>query len=135
MFWAIIAATVVNQLIGMLWYSKPLFGEHWLSHWIQHTRRTKKEFAQMKISAKQSMLGAVLVSLLTNVVLAAIFNRFDISSVGEGVMLGFWIWLGFTATTGLYDVLFENKPWQLYTIHSLHFLLAMLASGAIIGGW
>lgn len=46
--------------------------------------------------------------------------------------LGFWCWVGFIAPTMLGMVLWEQKPFKLYLINVLYWLVALLVMAQII---
>ena len=53
----------------------------------------------------------------------------------QGAIAGAWMWLGFVATISLGSVLWENRPWALYWINSLHSLVTLVIMGAILAVW
>ncbi|MBI3026774.1 DUF1761 domain-containing protein, partial [Candidatus Woesearchaeota archaeon] len=51
------------------------------------------------------------------------------------VVLGFWVWIGFLATTQIGMVLWEGKPIKLYIINTLHYLVVLAVMSAILAVW
>lgn len=47
-------------------------------------------------------------------------------------MVGFWFWLGFIAVTTLSQVIYENRPMQLFVINNGFRLLSLVIMGAIV---
>src|ERR671929_170953 len=56
----------------------------------------------------------IVVALLTSLVLAYVLAHFvkftGAETVKSGALTGFWLWLGFVATSNLETVLFESRP-------------------------
>ena len=56
-------------------------------------------------------------------------------SFATGAITGFWIWLGFLATTMINVVLWENKPFTLYLLQAAHYLVGLALMGGILAVW
>ena len=129
---AIIVTAIVGYAIGMLWYSPLLFGNIWMN--LQGI--TKKDMAKAK---KKGMGKVMLLGFITTLIMTLVLNYliglFGYAVAGDGALLGFWIWLGFLATTMLGIVLWENKPVPLYLINTAHYLVVLVIMGAILGAW
>lgn len=50
-------------------------------------------------------------------------------------MVGFCLWLGFIAVTTLSQVIYENRPMQLFVINNGFRLLSLVIMGAIVATW
>ena len=48
---------------------------------------------------------------------------------------GFWLWLGFVATTQLSTVIFEERNFGLYLLNVGYQLVACLVCGAVLAVW
>ena len=129
---AAIVAAVVSFIVGWLWYSPKLFGNAWMAA----SGIKKSDIAKSK---KKGMITSMVAGFIVQVVMASVLGVF-ISATGgsgwlEGLNTGFWAWLGFVATIGLGIVIWEGKPMKLFWINSLHWLVALLIQGAILGAW
>jgi hypothetical protein len=51
----------------------------------------------------------------------------------NGLVSGFFVWLGFVATTLAVNHRYQGFGWDLTVIDGMHWLLVLLAMGAIIG--
>jgi hypothetical protein len=91
----------------------------------EQAERGKK---RMPLMAFFGLLSAMLVAYVMTYVDAA-WGFYDWSGAIE---LGFWCWAGFTAPTMLGMVLWEQKPFKLYLINALYWLVAMLVMAQII---
>ncbi len=56
-------------------------------------------------------------------------------AVASGLQLGFWMWLGLIVTTHVNGVLYEKRPFALFAINMGHYLVSLLAAGAILALW
>lgn len=125
---AVIASGFAAVLIGMIWYHPKVFGSVWarLSGMTPEMQERGKK--RMPIMGFFGFLAACLVAYVMTYVSAA-WGFYD--SVG-GVQLGIWIWLGFVAPTMLGQVLWEQKPFRLYLINALYWLLTLLVMAQFI---
>src|SRR6185436_721367 len=109
--WAVFAAGAVKFFMGGIWYSKALFAEPW-------KKLNGLKDAQLKKGMAQTMLLEFLGNILMAFVLAHAVRYAQAQGIGQGMMVGFFIWLGFVATVTLGSVLFEKKPLKLFLIHN-----------------
>lgn len=129
---AIIVASIVSFVIGMLWYSPLLFGNLWM----KSAGLSKEKIGKAK---KKGMGKTILIAFLTTVimvyVLGYLLNILNYNDAISGAIIGFLVWLGFLATTGLGRVLWEGKSFSFYLINTLHELVSLVVIGAILGAW
>jgi len=81
------------------------------------------------------MATAFIANLIMAYVLAALINVTSASTLMDGAILGFWVWLGFVATVGVGGVLWEKKPWGLFWLNNIGWLVAIAIMGAVLAGW
>ena len=127
---SILIASVFSFVVGMLWYSPALFGNLW----------AKLSKVDIKKSKNKSSVGvSMLLGFISTLILASVFQYLIVllkySGLAAGATLGFWLWLGFLATSLLGGVLWEGKPWGLYILNSAHWLVNLLVIGASLGYW
>ena len=126
---AVLAATVLSNVLGMLWYG-PLFGKVWM-------KATGKSMADMKKGGSPMMsmsLNAVAILVLAYV-LAHFIQYAGAKTPVDGMIAGFWVWLGFVATTSLATYLFEGRNIKLYYIYMGYQLVSLLLMGALLAAW
>lgn len=138
---AILVAAIAAHVLGFLWYG-PLFGKTWM----KLMNVTEKDKGKAK---HEGMTKVMVGSFLTTLVMAVVLD-FLISEVGYvdvtgtspflwnalgGALTGAIAWLGFLATTQMGMVFWENKPWSLYALNTIHYLVTLVVMGAIIGAW
>jgi len=58
-----------------------------------------------------------------------------INDAGQGIIIGFWVWLGFVAATVLPGYLYEGRKKILYFMFILYQLIAICLLGALLAVW
>jgi hypothetical protein len=129
---AVIVAGVLSMAIGAFWYSPAGFGKQWM----KLMGFTKKDLNEAKEKGMgKSYALAFLSTLVMSYVLAVFVGFANAATILNGAVVGFWLWLGFIATTMLGIVLLQNKPVKLYVLNIAHYLVVMLVTGAILAVW
>lgn len=128
---AVVAAAAASMAIGFLWYG-PLFGKMWMQ--MMNFDKKKLNEAKKKGMGKIYAL-AFLTSLIMSYVLAHFVDYVEAKTIMEGIVLGFWVWIGFLATTQIGSVFWEGKPVKLYLINTLHYLVTLAVMAAILAVW
>ena len=110
--WAVLAAVVLKQVLGFLWFSPMLFGK-----------------------AYQEAIGGDVASGL--VIAAVLAYVVGIAAIGPffGALAGLVCWAGFAATASLSPSLFEARPIRAWALQNGYLALAYAGMGAILGGW
>ena len=129
---AVVASAVSYWVLGALWYSPLLFSRPFiaLKGW------TPEEVAAIQASSHAGEIGAALATSLVLAYVLAHFVKFTgAETAGGGMLTGFWLWLGFVATTSLNTVLFEGRPLGLYLINAAYHLVGLLGTGALLAVW
>jgi hypothetical protein len=128
------AASTVAALaywgIGMLWYSPLMFGAQY-----QKLSGISAKKADMKKSMARMVVVSLAASFIAAVVLGLLMDMTVSTTMIEALMLAIWVWLGFVATILVNGVLYEQKPWSLYIIHTGYQLMGFLAMGAVLALW
>jgi hypothetical protein len=125
--WAVLAAGVINMVLGALWYSPVLFAKPWMQ-----LIGKKPEDVQ---GSPTMYIYAFIAALVTAYVLAHIVDATDAATVSTGAVTGFWVWLGFVATSSFTENLFSGRPTKLWAINYSYHLVALLINGALIAVW
>ena len=128
---AVLVAPIPSMVVGFLWYG-PLFGKMWMK--LTNLDNKKMQAAKKKGIGKTYAL-AFLTSLIMSYVLAHFVDYVDAKTIADGIVLGFWVWIGFLATTQIGSVFWENKPVKLYLINTLHYLVTLVVMAAILAVW
>jgi len=132
-FLAIIAAAIVNVILGSLWYSPVLFAKPWS----KAMGMKKEDFEKgMKMGARM-YVPPLIAAIVTSYVLAWFLNALNITTVGGGIQIGFLAWLGFTTTAQVLNswVFSNGRPKELYFINTGYHLVTFCIMGAILAAW
>lgn len=123
--WAILVVSVLNMVIGALWYSRLLFGNAWMKG----------------IGMKEDDQGAspvvYLVVFVLGLVIAIFFSMFlqGVNNAATGLAYGVLISLGFVIPTILTHYLMEKRASGFMLIVAGHELVVFMVYGAVLGGW
>lgn len=127
---AVLLAALSSFVVGMIWYSKPVFGTMW-SDMVKLSEKQQK--AGMARAMGMSLIAALLtayvvahVSFLSNV-------YFSNSFLQDSLNTAFWLGLGISATTLVTHDAFEQRRRKLTAINVGNQLVTLLAMGLIIG--
>ena len=121
---AVVIAAVLNMVIGFFWYSKWLFGDVWMK---------LRKFKEVDIGMKTPIFYAFLVSLLIAYFLAFFEAYLGVTSVTDGMFVGFCFWLGFVATTQISSVIWCREPVRVFFLDTGCKLLSFLVMSGVIG--
>lgn len=121
----VIIAAILNMIIGFFWYSKWLFGPIWM------------KILQIKESEcrknKVRFVYTALLSLVIAYFLAFFEAYLGVTTVTDGMFVGFCIWLGFVATSQISSVIWSKTPFKLFLIDTGCTLLGFLVMSGVIG--
>lgn len=136
-YWAILGCGVASMVLGSIWYG-PLFGKMWM-RMVGMDRMEAAKREEMKKSMMKSYVITFIASLLTAWVLAhaIIFANayMNTSGVSGGLKVAFISWLGFVAPVTVGVVLWEGKPWKLWTVSNAHQLVQLFMFAIILSNW
>ena len=123
---AVIVAAVVNMVVGAVWYSKPLFAKEW-------SKLTGRKLDDMGggMGYGVAFVGA----LIQAWILAHFVVYAGSTSFADGLVTGFWLWLGFAAVTVAVNQVFEGRSWHLWKINAGYFLVVLLINGGLLAAW
>lgn len=130
-FLAVLASAVLSMVIGFLWYSPILFAKPWM----KLSGLTPEKMKALKSQMPKIYGTSFIASLVLAFVLANLLSLTNTVTLMEALTLGFWVWLGFVATTMLNSVLYEGKPVKLYLINTGYYLVLILAMAALLINW
>lgn len=127
----VVVAAVLPLAIGALWYSPLLLAKPWM----RAHGHTPESLAAMRPRMARIYGLSLVAYLVLTFALAQLLHWTGQESVGGGIHLAAFCWLGFAATLGLTAHLFSEKPPSAYLIDAGFQLVSMMAMGAVIGGW
>ena len=124
---AVVIAGVVMWVLGAVWYS--LFG----SLWMTFTGVTEEMTTMMTTTDTVMMYGGSIVAfIVVFYVQDHIMFTFKASSIKDAVTCGFWMWLGFIATSFFVQLVYQMKPYGLWFIDTGYWLLSMIVGSIIL---
>lgn len=128
-FWPIVAAGVAPVLIGWVWYHPRVFGTSWMRLANVTPEMAERGKKMMPLSVILALCGGMLIAYVMNYVGIA-FQIYD--WVGAIFELALWSWLGFIVPTSLGTILWEQRPFKLYLINTLYWLVTFIAMALIL---
>lgn len=116
-WWAVIAGGILQMVTGMIWYNPKTFGQMWMKANGLTTENMNKD------KMGQLYFLQFIAALVFSYVLALFVAYIHPIMLKDGLILGFWLWLGFMAAgaAGLY--IFPTKPFPLFAMDSLYKLI------------
>lgn len=127
-WWAVIVAAIIRMAVGTAWYSPALF----VKPWQQLTGVTPDS---MRAGLGRAIGVDAVLSLIMAFALANIVVASGITDWLNGALAGFWVWLGFIATSFLGLWVYENRPLKLVVINAGSALVALVLMGALLAVW
>ncbi|HET7586978.1 MAG TPA: DUF1761 domain-containing protein [Gammaproteobacteria bacterium] len=123
-------AGVVGFILGAIWYAPFTFGPLWL-------RYNPAALDALTAGGRMQRYLVALISSLVQafvlaVVLAAVAPEHEL---GIALVLGFLLWLGFTAAPSLADSLLSRRPMAGWAVDIGHRLLVTLGIAFVLGVW
>jgi uncharacterized membrane protein YagU involved in acid resistance len=125
---AVLVAAIANMALGALWYSPIAFGKQWMA-------LAGVTEAQVKARMIQALAVDFVGSLIMAFVLAHVVRYYGAATLVSGAVAGFWMWLAFIAMTTLSQIIYENRPMQLFVINNGFRLISLAIMGAILAAW
>lgn len=115
-------AAVIYTLIYFLWYSPWLFGPVWLKH------------APGKVAKKKvQLIWNFILGLVIAYFIAFFQAHLGVTTVSDGVFVGFCFWIGLVAPTLLSPAVWGRKDIVLFFIEGGAKLLSLLVMSGMIG--
>lgn len=74
-------------------------------------------------------------SLVFAYVLAHLIKFSSTNTFSQGVMVGFWVWLGFVVTTVIPGYMYEGKPKMLFFLFIIYQLISITLMGGLLAIW
>lgn len=129
---ALVAAVVVNMLVGFVWYSPALFAKQWSNL----TGRKMDEMGDGTQGYVITTIGAFVQAyiLLHFVAFAAYFYP-TYSDVSVGFLTAVWAWLAFVAIPQGVNTIFAGTRKKLWAINTGYFLVVLLINGVLLSVW
>jgi len=127
---AVIVSAVAYFMLGGLW-----FGLVFANAWMQAVGKTMEELQRTTMPEGVLYTLAFIFALVLSYTLNWLLNRSGKQGANEGVKLAIGLWIGIVATTIGPIFMFSGSSLRLFILDAGYPLVAMVVSGAIIGGW
>ena len=131
-WYAVLAATASNMVLGMLWYG-PILGKKWMKAMGMDPNMVMS--TEKKKEGNKAMMLMVPLAFITAYVLAHFIDYTASVTWQDGAQAGFWLWLGFQFPLIMQGKIFEMKKMELIYINGSYQLAALLIQGAILAAW
>jgi hypothetical protein len=128
-YWAVVISAIVGYAAGAIWYWA--FGKPWMAA-VGLTEDAVKGSGKGQRSPLPFVFAFV-ADLVMAASLAGIIGHMGAVTVKIGIVSGFFIWLGFVATTMVVNNGFARRKPVLLLIDGGHWLVVLILMGAIIG--
>lgn len=129
-FIAVIVATVVGMASGAVWYG--LFRGPWRAA-NSLTEADIKSADGAQYGGASRYLIAGMAKFVMAFCLAKLMEVMDAISVGNGIALALFLWIGFVATILSVNHRFQLRPWRLTLIDGGYWLLVLCLQAMVIG--
>lgn len=126
---AILVAAVIGFFIGGIWYG--ILGNAWMKAASIDPADMVDEQGKKKMPVVPMVLAA-LANLVLAITLSGLMGHMVVD-VRHGLITAAFVALGFILPTLLVNYSFQGRPFKLTLIDTGHWLLVLLAMGAIIG--
>jgi len=126
---ALFIAVIARIGIGMLWYSRLLFGKKWMAL----INKSQSEINQE--SAKKMYLLEAGASLLMAYVLERVLVAFQVKTLTDATLTALWIGVGFMMMGSLGDYLFLKRSKALYFINNGYQVVSVIVMAIILVKW
>jgi Protein of unknown function (DUF1761) len=123
----IFLAALASFAVGALWYG-PVFGKQWM----KMMNFTPESMKAMSMTPARAMTLGFISQLVFAFVLSRFVDAVAMNAWGA-MVLAFWIWLGFYATTTLGGYLWEGKSCKLVAFNMAYQLVGLLVTAAVLG--
>ena len=124
---AIIVAGLSAFMVGGIWYSKPLFGNAWMTD-------SNLTTEQIQTGSKGKIFGFTAVFSLIMAVNLGMFLADAKTDLAWGTTAGFLAGIWTFSAIAIHS-LFELKSWRYIFINGGYSLVSLTLMGAIIGVW
>lgn len=126
-FLPIVIGVVIEIVLGFVWYASATpTGKMWISL-TGITDEKAKQMGGMGFAMAVMIAEAVLLSIG----ISHLINVFRVTSLINGLMVGFMMWLFFGVTNNLSVIGFEHRSKRLFALNQAYKLLVMLLMAAI----
>jgi hypothetical protein len=126
-FLAILAAAVINFILGWLWFG-PVFGKTWV-------KLGGGELKPGPLNVIVGFITSLIIAIVLDLTVIVAFRALQNAGIGIGLAAGFAGWFGFIAPVTVGPVIYERKSLKLWLMNNAYWLVSLLIMGAILAAW
>lgn len=119
-YFAVFIAALAYFILGAIWYAPFAFGHRWSKH----------EEGKIEEHKTSHLIGSYVCEFILDLIIAFVLVFFiefsQAEDYYEGLIVAFWIWVGFIATTHFSAVLWSRKSVKSIFIHAGFILVGLL---------
>ncbi len=123
---AVIAATVVGMVIGIVWYMPQVFGKRWADS-------VGRKPVTMSDMTPTVMVAALVMPLVMAYVLTLFIAGLGANSLVNGAIVGFLAALGFSSMASLNAFIYDGRNTNWLMVTAGYQFVALTVMGAVIG--
>ena len=121
---AVFMALILHFVIGLIWYSPPLFGKVWLRFRVTDKKPEKKW-----------VVAGLFAHVIYTFVLAVIIKLAHATTILEGLVIGLMVCVGFIGTLLTNDLMGGRLPFKLYLFKFGDELVSLCAAAILLAMW
>lgn len=125
---AVIVATIAWFAFSAIWYSVPPLSKAWQN-------ASKVDMAEDGPPLALLFIPTLIGYFVTTVVIGLIVEAIGITEVGDGVVLGIVLGIGFGAVSALVTQVYERKGSNYWLINGLNAVIAYVIVSVILTVW
>ena len=122
---AVITAAIAAVVLGVLYYGVLGFG----------ARQSQMIGAEPPQPGPRQLAIGIVIGLVNAWLIAVLALNLHAATIGDAVLLGALLWLGFGATFKAAQVAFEGRPWAFWGIQAVHDVVVQIVVAAIVVLW
>lgn len=133
---AVVVCVVVAMAVGFVWFGPKTFYPMW---WKAIGKPENSDPGSLGMNMALMWPLTILAALVEAIFMSLMVHAMGSMTTGgatlaSGALAGFFLWLGFVATTSLTNKLFANQL-TAWVLEVSNHLITMVLMGAILGAW
>lgn len=121
---AVVVAGVSHMAVGLVWFSRHLFGDMWM-------QLTHQDLTPARAWLPVAAVGHLAIAL----VLAILMAVAGVTTILGGLTVAWLAWLGFVVTLEIGELVWEKIPFRLFLIRVGNHFVALTVAGLILAAW
>ena len=130
---AVFVCMLICVISGSLWYNPKTFFMTWWRGIGKTAQDVPGAGSNMKVVFGLTFVSSFIQPLVMAHILPLVFPNG--ATAWQGMLIGFVLWLGFTAPTALVNHLFAGHRWYAWVIETSNHLLNFVLFGLILAVW